>query len=190
MPQPGIDQLKHIVVLMMENRSFDHLLGYMMAQDARIDGVDGTQTNPDTTGALAPVQPLAQYQSQLQPDPGHHYPDVDLQIFGDPRAAAPNMQGFIKAYYQKQNNVSHSHNIMYCFPPEKVPVITTLASNHHVLLPAGESPGDYHARLEFPVIQPLVLLASWTHDSQPRLRAFRHFVREDRHGPVLSRPKV
>src|ERR1039457_4029668 len=129
MPQPGIDQLKHIVVLMMENRSFDHLLGYMMAQDARIDGVDGTQTNPDTTGALAPVQPLAQYQSQLQPDPGHHYPDVDLQIFGDPRAAAPNMQGFIKAYYQKQNNVSHSHNIMYCFPPEKVPVITTLASN-------------------------------------------------------------
>src|ERR1017187_9365560 len=108
MPQPGIDQLKHIVVLMMENRSFDHLLGYMMAQDARIDGVDGTQTNPDTTGALAPVQPLAQYQSQLQPDPGHHYPVVDLQIFGDPRSAAPNM---------------------YCFPPEKVPVITTLASN-------------------------------------------------------------
>jgi phospholipase C len=33
MPQPGIARLKHIVVLMMENRSFDHLLGYMMAQD-------------------------------------------------------------------------------------------------------------------------------------------------------------
>jgi len=129
MPQPGIDRLKHIVVLMMENRSFDHMLGYMMAQDDRIDGVDGTQTNPDTTGALVPVQPLAQYQSQLQPDPGHHYPDVDLQIFGDPRAADPNMQGFIKAYYQKQKDVPHSHNIMNCFPPEKVPVITTLASN-------------------------------------------------------------
>ncbi len=129
MAQPGIDQLKHIVVLMMENRSFDHMLGYMMAQDARIDGVDGTQTNPDSTGALVPVQPLAQYQSQLQPDPGHHYPDVDLQLFGDPRAAAPNMQGFVKAYFQKQNNVAHSHNIMYCFPPAKVPVITTLAAN-------------------------------------------------------------
>jgi phospholipase C len=129
MSQPGIAQLKHIVVLMMENRSFDHLLGYMMAQDSRIDGVDGTQTNPDTTGAMVPVQPSAEYQSQLQPDPGHHYPDVDLQIFGDPRAATPNMQGFIKAYYQKQNNVQHSHYIMNCFPPAKVPVITTLASN-------------------------------------------------------------
>lgn len=123
----GTDQLKHIVVLMMENRSFDHMLGYLMAQDTRIDGVDGTQTNPDTTGAQVPVQPLAQYQAQLQPDPGHHYPDVDLQIFGDPRSATPNMQGFVKAYYQKQNDVKHSHNIMYCFPPNKLPVITTLA---------------------------------------------------------------
>src|SRR5579871_6648422 len=92
----GTDQLKHIVVLMMENRSFDHMLGYLMAQDTRIDGVDGTQTNPDTTGAQVPVQPLAQYQAQLQPDPGHHYPDVDLQIFGDPRSATPNMQGFVR----------------------------------------------------------------------------------------------
>lgn len=25
----GVDQLKHFVVLMMENRSFDHLLGYL-----------------------------------------------------------------------------------------------------------------------------------------------------------------
>ena len=26
---PGLDNLKHIVVLMMENRSFDHMLGYL-----------------------------------------------------------------------------------------------------------------------------------------------------------------
>jgi phospholipase C len=122
----GIDELKHIVVLMMENRSFDHMLGYLMAEDPRINGVDGTQTNPDTTGALVPVQPLAEYQSQLQPDPGHHWPDVDLQIHGDIPGGPP-MQGFIKAYYQKQENVAHSHQIMYCFRPEKIPVITTLA---------------------------------------------------------------
>jgi phospholipase C len=122
----GTDQLKHIVVLMMENRSFDHMLGYLMAQDSRIDGVDGTQTNPDTTGVLIPVQPLAQYQSQLQPDPGHHFEDVKLQIHGD-TPGGPSMQGFIKAYYQKQQNVNHSHNIMQCFSPGKVPVITTLA---------------------------------------------------------------
>ncbi|MBV9504670.1 MAG: alkaline phosphatase family protein [Acidobacteriia bacterium] len=127
----GIDQLKHIVVLMLENRSFDHMLGYLMAHDPRIDGVDGNQTNPDTTGKLIPVEPLAKYQSQLQPDPGHHWADVDLQIHGDIPGGPP-MQGFIKAYYQKQQNVERSHNIMYCFPPEKVPVITTLARTYAV----------------------------------------------------------
>jgi phospholipase C len=122
----GTDALKHIVVLMMENRSFDHMLGYLKAVDPRIDGVDGTETNPDTTGVQVPVQPLAQYQSQLQPDPGHHFEDVKLQIHGD-TPGGPAMQGFIKAFYQKQQNVKHSHNIMQCFGPEKLPVITTLA---------------------------------------------------------------
>src|SRR5262249_51224222 len=73
----------------------------------------------------------AKYQSQLQPDPGHHWADVDLQIHGDIPGGPP-MQGFIKAYYQKQQNVEHSHQIMYCFPPEKVPVITTLARMYAV----------------------------------------------------------
>ena len=53
----GLDQLKHIVVLMMENRSFDHMLGSLKAVDARIDGLTGTETNPDTTGALIKPQP-------------------------------------------------------------------------------------------------------------------------------------
>ena len=29
MPPTGLDNLRHIVVLMMENRSFDHMLGYL-----------------------------------------------------------------------------------------------------------------------------------------------------------------
>src|SRR5215472_13466209 len=78
----GLDNLKHIVVLMMENRSFDHMLGALMATNPQIDGVDGTQQNPDTTGTMVPVQPLAEFQSQLDPDPDHHFPGVDLQIFG------------------------------------------------------------------------------------------------------------
>lgn len=122
----GLDQLQHIVVLMMENRSFDHMLGFLKKQDPRIEGLTGNETNPDTTGALIPVQDKAEYQSQLQPDPGHHWEDVKIQIFSEPEGG-PKMQGFIKAYYHKQQNVQHSHLIMQCFPPEKVPVITTLA---------------------------------------------------------------
>ncbi|HUA58342.1 MAG TPA: alkaline phosphatase family protein [Verrucomicrobiae bacterium] len=122
---PGIDQLKHIVVLMMENRSFDHMFGYLKQQDQRIDGLTGNETNPDTTGALAPVNNQAAYQAQLQPDPGHHFEDVKLQIYGDV-PGGPAMQGFVKAYYEKQNDVAHSRLIMNCFAPAKIPVITTL----------------------------------------------------------------
>src|SRR5213594_5087606 len=78
----GLDQLKHIVVLMMENRSFDHMLGSLKAIDSRIDGVTDQLSNPDTTGASVKPQPLAEFQGQLNPDPDHHFPAVDLQIFG------------------------------------------------------------------------------------------------------------
>jgi phospholipase C len=130
----GLQQLKHIVVLMMENRSFDHLLGFLKAQDPRIEGVSGSETNPDTTGAAISVQPLAAYHGQLEPDPGHHFEDVNVQIFGNHEGtlSGPTMQGFIKAYFEKRHDVAHSQKIMYCFAPEKVPVITTLARKYAV----------------------------------------------------------
>jgi phospholipase C len=131
---PGLDKLKHVVVLMMENRSFDHMLGALKATDPRIDGVDATLSNPDTTGAAAPAQPLAEFQGQLDPDPDHHFPGVDLQIFnGDttPNRVAT-MQGFVKSYFTQQRDVDHSHKIMYYFTPDKLPVLTTLATEFAV----------------------------------------------------------
>jgi phospholipase C len=127
---PGLDALKHIVVLMMENRSFDHMLGAVPG----IGGIDDASafSNPDTTGALVTPQPLAEFQSQLQPDPDHHFPAVDLQIFGgDPNRVA-NMQGFVKSYYNQQQNVAHSHEILYYFRQSDLPVLTTLATEFAV----------------------------------------------------------
>jgi phospholipase C len=43
---PGIQQLKHVVVLMMENRSFDHMLRALRAADPRIEVLIGNETNP------------------------------------------------------------------------------------------------------------------------------------------------
>ena len=57
----GLDNLKHIVVLMMENRSFDHMLGSLKAVDSRIDGVSDPWSNPDTTGAAVEPQALADF---------------------------------------------------------------------------------------------------------------------------------
>lgn len=45
-----ITPIKHLVVLMMGNRSFDHMLGYLQAPNPGIKGVDGTQNNPGTAG--------------------------------------------------------------------------------------------------------------------------------------------
>jgi phospholipase C len=126
---PGLDKLTHIVVLMMENRSFDHMLGGLKAQDPRIDGLTGNEGNPDTAGNMVKVQPLAQFQGQLDPDPDHHFPGVDLQIFGGDTTAnrVPTMQGFIKSYFSQRRDVQHSQKILYYFPPDKLPVLTTLA---------------------------------------------------------------
>ena len=51
----GLQNLKHIVVLMMENRSFDHMLGSLKAVDPRIDGLTGSESNLDTTNEPARV---------------------------------------------------------------------------------------------------------------------------------------
>jgi len=127
---PGIDKLKHIVVLMMENRSFDHMVGALNAQNPQIDGVNGTLTNPDNTGASVPVQPLADFQGQLDPDPDHAFAAVDTQIFNGSTAPVrqPAMQGFINSYFQQRRDTNHSHKIMYYFTPDKLPVLTTLAT--------------------------------------------------------------
>jgi len=126
---PGLDNLRHIVVLMMENRSFDHMLGSLTAVNPQIDGITDQLSNPDTTGASVAPQPLAQFQGQLDPDPDHHFPAVDLQIFGgdtSPNRVA-NMQGFVKSYFNQQQDVGHSQTIMYYFAQNQLPVLTTLA---------------------------------------------------------------
>src|SRR5690242_14644117 len=129
---PGLDNLKHIVVLMMENRSFDHMLGALKQQDGRIDGLTGTESNPDSSGNPATVQPLAEFQGQLDPDPDHHFPAVDLQIFGDDGKRTADMQGFVKSYFHQREDVNHSKKILYYFTPDKLPVLTTLATEFAV----------------------------------------------------------
>jgi phospholipase C len=66
---PGLDNLKHIVVLMMENRSFDHMLGSLTATNPKIDGINSGLSNPDTTGASVKPQPLQIFKGSLSPTP-------------------------------------------------------------------------------------------------------------------------
>src|SRR5215831_19480659 len=137
----GLNNLKHIVVLMMENRSFDHMLGglSLVREGGKqkypgINGLTGNESNPDAQGNIVKVQPNAKFQGQLDPDPDHHFPGVDLQIFGVPPGPGrvANMQGFVKDYFQQTNDVRRSHNIMYYFTPDQLPVLSTLATQFAV----------------------------------------------------------
>src|ERR1039458_2994540 len=134
----GLDSLKHIVVLMMENRSFDHMLGYLKQDWPNLDGLHGDETNPDNAGQLQPVQPKAAAQSELDPDPDHSWEGVNLQIFGNPQGnddGSPKMQGFIKSYFTKRQDVGHSRNIMNCFDPDNLQVLTYRAAHYPVCHP-------------------------------------------------------
>src|SRR5262249_35658885 len=97
-------------------------------------GLTGKETNLDTTNEPVHVQPLAQFQSQLDPDPDHHFPAVHKQLYsgaGGP-PAGPSMGGFVQSYYDQQHDAAHSRKIMYYFPEKKLPVLTTLARNYAV----------------------------------------------------------
>ena len=127
------NRIEHLVVLMMENRSFDHMLGFHRSPDWPIDGLTGTETNPDISGAPVRVNPDARYSGDLIPDPGHDFISVNEQIFGNSTGTgAANMQGFVKAYHGKTKDVTKSRNVMRCFAPGRLPALATLAREYAV----------------------------------------------------------
>ncbi len=70
LPKPDKSGIKHIVVAMMENRSFDHLLGWMPGTDGRQAGLIYT----DASGAAYETYPLApDFQGCGHPDPDHSW---------------------------------------------------------------------------------------------------------------------
>src|SRR5437016_9130640 len=79
---PPDSRIKHIVVLMMENRSFDHMLGFMKAENPEIRGLaPGDYSNQDNHGNPVSVADGARYQGQLVMDPGHDFTDVYQQMY-------------------------------------------------------------------------------------------------------------
>ena len=69
LPEPGLSGIEHVVVVMMENRSFDHLLGWMPNANGRQAGL----TYLDNNGNPHPTQRLTYYVGCSHPDPDHSY---------------------------------------------------------------------------------------------------------------------
>jgi phospholipase C len=69
LPAPEASQIEHIVVVMMENRSFDHLLGWLPGANGRQAGLSYL----DSEGAAHPTHRLTTYVGCSHPDPDHSY---------------------------------------------------------------------------------------------------------------------
>jgi phospholipase C len=79
LPRPDKSGIKHVVVAMMENRSFDHLLGWLPGADGRQAGLVYT----DSQGTAHETYPLApDFQGCGHPDPDHSYDGARVEYDG------------------------------------------------------------------------------------------------------------
>lgn len=101
-----LSKINHIVQLMLENRSFDHMLGFLYEDREDFDGLKGTESNPDEIGAPVQVYRIGAGEGPgddypyLMPgaDPGEGFYNTNYQLFSDDDpdpAAQPTNQGFV-----------------------------------------------------------------------------------------------
>ncbi len=155
----GLPSVEHVVVLMLENRSFDHMLGYLYSgagnvspSGAPYEGLSGTESNPQKSGApvtvykIEPGTPNAYFMPGA--DPGEGYMATNSQLFGSEKgpassATAPTGQGFVNdfaytlSWQSRESGWSIvpgtvASQIMGCFTPQALPVLSALATGYAV----------------------------------------------------------
>jgi phospholipase C len=152
--------IRHVFVLMLENRAFDHMLGFsgIVGTDANtgatrpVDGANDPNAfnyvDPVAMTGKTPASTDADFKLNRPPDvdPGHEFLNTLLALCG-PGATYPSggayppvsNNGFIVNYETtpQQDNTGDAPpvdptKIMKCFSPRRVPVINALASEFAV----------------------------------------------------------
>ncbi|MCU1530285.1 MAG: hypothetical protein JWP75_4048 [Frondihabitans sp.] len=140
----------HIVVLMLENRSYDHLLGWLYRDSELRPGqqVAGLYQHPSfnvaADGTVVPAYPYSGSRDTvlLQPttNAGEDLTHVDRQLFGARRpGGTATMTGFVTDYEDNYRAI-HGHaasladarQVMGGFARDALPVLTTLATSFGV----------------------------------------------------------
>lgn len=150
----GMDNIEHVVVLMMENRSLDNLLGWVYADknnqppfnlpqqsptsyEGLVKGKycnKGPQIHPGVVCATDHTTRWAPSNNPMvvpDPDPGELFDEMTRQIFGNsnpPPNATANMSGFLLDYTD-QSGVNTAPQIMESYNPSQVNVISSLAKS-------------------------------------------------------------
>jgi len=135
----SLDKIEHFIVLMLENRSFDHMFGFRPG----VEGLQGNETG--TIAGYAPVRVANNAPFELPTKraggPLHNVVDVNLQLFGTMDGPpAPGQaswaDGFLQSYL---GGFTHDVGrpptqdelawVMQSFAPGALPAITALADN-------------------------------------------------------------
>ncbi|KAJ8430444.1 hypothetical protein Cgig2_025871 [Carnegiea gigantea] len=132
--------IKTVVVLVQENRSFDHMLGWMKQLNPDIDGVASGQDFSNPLNTSDPSSARINFGDEsvyVDPDPGHSIQDIYEQVFGEPwsegsaqKKLAPTMQGF--AQNANRNRPGMADTVMNGFKPDLVPVYKELVTQFGV----------------------------------------------------------
>ncbi|MFI6055550.1 alkaline phosphatase family protein [Streptomyces violascens] len=150
-----LPSVEHLVVLMLENRSFDHMLGFLYTDHDNLspaghpyDGLTGKESNPGPDGTPVTVFPIHpdHPHAYFMPgaDPAEGYAATNDQLFGSPSAPVPPIahnEGFVKDF---ATVLAHPRpgrpivpgtvpgDIMGCYAPETLPVLSGLARGYAV----------------------------------------------------------
>lgn len=151
-----LGQIDHVVMLMLENRSFDQMLGFLYTPlntspaGDKYEGLTGNEFNLDSSGNKVPVfridNTLAQPYFMPGFDPGEGFLDTNQQLYGTSQVTdgtqATNggfVTNFASAIVYDQNNKrpgaipgTQASDIMGMYDPSMLPVMTALARNYAV----------------------------------------------------------
>jgi phospholipase C len=112
LPSPDASQIEHIIVVMMENRSFDHFMGWLPGSKGTQAGLSYT----DSSGESHPTYHLTDYVGCAHPDPDHSYAGGRSEYDGG------KMDGWLRT----------TTNDVFCigyYDEADVPVLSALARN-------------------------------------------------------------
>ena len=123
---PNLQKIDHIVILMLENRSFDHMLGYLSLVGGRkdVDGLTGREREDyfkaDGSAHTAAPLPLTDTALGLWRDPCHEGSCVAAQVADSGH--------FVQNYVNNHRSDPDPEVVMGYFSAAQVPVYDFLAS--------------------------------------------------------------
>jgi phospholipase C len=150
----SLSQIKHVVVVMFENRSFDNMLGWLypsgeaqpsqflpLTDGAPFEGLRPELWNPSNESYFSgappdkvPISSSAPGMTTPDVDPEEQFHYVSEQLYGtelpNEHPAFP-MMGFV-VNYQKKVSVAKSTQMMQPFSVKQLPVLSGLAKSYAV----------------------------------------------------------